>query len=476
MRDTLRPRCCRTLVTIRHSPYNPAFAKRSPNDKTFSDPGPRELFVQEVPRVLLHLQRHRGHEARHRAPRAAFRPHLCGGRGALHETGPEEGQAAAAPPQGHDLRLGMHDAGPGAAPLHRIRYAAGPLPHISRKLALRLLRVPQVRARATGRRPVRCPDLAGTERPRSISRFSGALVARVANVAHRLLQLAERFLHEALGFHPGAAEGASGILLQLARQFLRTSFHLIPIHSRLLSRGFGRRYGHRAGRKDSRGASMIPTRVLLVAAALSLSCGNSYAQQASPTAWPSRPVKIMVGASPGGGTDIIARMLADKFQAAFGQVFVVENRPGAGNTIAADVTARAAPDGHTLLVATNSAQAIAPHMMKLGFDPIRDIAPIALIVVVPNVLAVAPTVTAGNVRELIAQIKAKPGEFSCGSSGIGSTQHLACEAFAMATGTKIVHIPYKGSAPALTDLIGGPIQLAFGHTSPATRLIQRGQN
>jgi tripartite-type tricarboxylate transporter receptor subunit TctC len=220
---------------------------------------------------------------------------------------------------------------------------------------------------------------------------------------------------------------------------------------------------------------MSPARVLLVAAARSLSCGYSYAQQASPTAWPSKPVKIMVGASPGGGTDIIARMLADKFQAAFGQVFVVENRPGAGNTIAADVTARAAPDGHTLLVATNSAQAIAPHLMKLAFDPIRDIAPIALIVVVPNVLAVAPSVTAGNVRELVAQIKAKPGEFSCGSSGIGSTQHLACEAFAMATGTKIVHIPYKGSAPALTDLIGGQIQLDFDTTSSAMSFIKGGK-
>src|SRR5436190_6282639 len=96
-------------------------------------------------------------------------------------------------------------------------------------------------------------------------------------------------------------------------------------------------------------------------------------------AWPSKPVKIMVGASPGGGTDIIARMLADKYQAIFGQPFVIENRPGAGNTIAAEIAAHAPADGHTLLVATNSAQAIAPHMMKLAFDPIRDLAPVALI-------------------------------------------------------------------------------------------------
>jgi tripartite-type tricarboxylate transporter receptor subunit TctC len=183
----------------------------------------------------------------------------------------------------------------------------------------------------------------------------------------------------------------------------------------------------------------------------------------------------MVGASPGGGTDIIARMLGDKLGAVFGQPFVVENRPGAANTIASDVTAKSPPDGYTLLVGTNTAQAIAPHIMKLGFDPVKDLTPIALLVVVPNVVAVAPTVAASNIKELVAEIKAKPGEFSCGSSGIGSTQHLACEAFALATGTKIVHIPYKGSAQALTDLVGGQIQLDFDTTSSAMSFIKGGK-
>ncbi len=196
---------------------------------------------------------------------------------------------------------------------------------------------------------------------------------------------------------------------------------------------------------------------------------------AQTTAWPTRPVKIMVGASPGGGTDIIARMLADKYQAIYGQPFVIENRPGAGNTIAADVTAHAT-DGHTLLLATNSAQAIAPHMMKLSFDPIADLAPVALVVVVPNVVAVAPTVKATNIRELVAEIKSRePGVYSCGSSGIGSTQHLACEAFALATGTRITHVPYKGSAPALADLVGGQIQLDFDTTSSAMSFIRSGK-
>jgi tripartite-type tricarboxylate transporter receptor subunit TctC len=191
--------------------------------------------------------------------------------------------------------------------------------------------------------------------------------------------------------------------------------------------------------------------------------------------WPSKPVRIMVGASPGGGTDIIARMLADKYQAALGQPFIVENRPGAANTIAADITAKATPDGHTLLLATNTAQAIAPHLMKLGYDPIKDLAPVALIVVVPNVIVAAPTVPATNIKELVALLKANPGGYSCGSSGIGSTQHLACEAFALATGTKIVHVPYKGSSQALADLIGGQIQLSLDTTSSAMSFIRSGK-
>ena len=204
-----------------------------------------------------------------------------------------------------------------------------------------------------------------------------------------------------------------------------------------------------------------------------LLCAAALAAQAQ--SWPAKPVRIMVGASPGGGTDIIARMLADKYQAAFGQTFVVENRPGAANTIAADITAKAAPDSYTLLLATNTAQAIAPHLMKLGFDPIKDLAPVSLIVVVPNVVVVGPQVPAANIRELVALVKSKPGSLSCGSSGTGSTQHLACEAFALAAGGKILHVPYKGSAPALADLVGGQIQLNFDTTSSAMSFIKSGK-
>ncbi len=207
-----------------------------------------------------------------------------------------------------------------------------------------------------------------------------------------------------------------------------------------------------------------------------VACAALTQGAAQGTAWPTKPVRIMVGASAGGGTDIIARMLAEKYQAAFGQPFVVENRPGAGNTIAADVAARAPADGHTILVATNSAQAIAPHMMKLAFDPMKDLAPVALIVVVPNIVAVSPFVKANSIRELVAEIRAAPeGSYSCGSSGIGSTQHLACAAFGLATRTTITHIPYKGSAPALTDLAGGQIQLDFDTTSSAMAFVKGGK-
>ena len=193
------------------------------------------------------------------------------------------------------------------------------------------------------------------------------------------------------------------------------------------------------------------------------------------TAYPVKPVRIMVGASAGGGTDIIARVLADKLAPALGQSVLVENRPGASNTIAADLTAKAAPDGHTLLAATNTGQAIAPHLLKLSFDPIKDLTPIALIVVVPNVLAVNNSVPAKDVKELVALIKSKPGQFKYASSGVGSTQHLAGEGFDFLTGTKMVHVPYKGSSQAHLDLISGEVQVMFDTTSSAIGHIRAGK-
>ena len=212
-------------------------------------------------------------------------------------------------------------------------------------------------------------------------------------------------------------------------------------------------------------------RRLLLASAVLLTPLAARAQ----TVYPAKAVRLMVGANAGGGTDIVARMLADKFAAQFKGTFLVENKPGASNTIAADLTAKAPADGHTLLVATNTGQAIAPHLLKLGFDPIKDLTPIGLVVSVPNVLVVGASVPVNSVQELIAQMKAKPGEFKYGSSGVGSTQHIAGEAFDMAAGVKGVHVPYKGSAQAHLDIIAGNVQMMFDTTSSAMGQIKAGK-
>ena len=195
---------------------------------------------------------------------------------------------------------------------------------------------------------------------------------------------------------------------------------------------------------------------------------------AADSAYPTKAVKIMVGANAGGGTDIIARMLADKYAEALKQPFVVENRPGASNTIAADITAKAPADGYTLLVATNTGQAIAPHLIKLGFDPLKQLQPVGLVVVVPNVLVVGSKVPVNSVKDLVTAAKAKPGDFKYASSGVGSTQHIAGEAFDMAAGIKTVHIPYKGSSQAHVDLLSGEVQMMFDTTSSAMQQIKAG--
>jgi len=191
--------------------------------------------------------------------------------------------------------------------------------------------------------------------------------------------------------------------------------------------------------------------------------------------YPTKPVRVMVGANAGGGTDVIARMLAEKFAESLKQPFVVENRPGASNTIAADLTAKAPADGHTLLVATNTGQAIAPHLLKLGFDPLKQLQPVGLIVVVPNVLVVGEKVAAKDVKELVAAAKAQPGAFKYASSGVGSTQHIAGEAFDQAAGIKTVHVPYKGSSQAHVDILGGNVDMMFDTTSSAMPHIRSGR-
>ena len=217
----------------------------------------------------------------------------------------------------------------------------------------------------------------------------------------------------------------------------------------------------------------LRTTALLLA--IGIAGGASMAASAADPAYPTRPVKIEVGANAGGGTDIIARMLAEKFQESMKQPFVVENKPGASNTIAADLTAKAPPDGYTLLVATNTGQAIAPHLIKLGFDPLKNVQPVGLVVVVPNVLVVGATTPYNSVQDLVAAAKAKPGDVKYASSGVGSTQHIAGEAFDLAAGIKTTHVPYKGSSQAHIDILSGEVQMMFDTTSSAMSQIKAGK-
>ncbi len=214
---------------------------------------------------------------------------------------------------------------------------------------------------------------------------------------------------------------------------------------------------------------------VLAFAVCALAAGSHAAAQTAAASYPNKPVKLEVGAPAGGGTDIVARMLGDKLGESMKQSFVVDNRPGASNTIAADFTAKSTPDGYTLLVATNTGQAIAPHLMKLSFDTLKDLVPVALVMVVPNVLIVSPSVTAKDVRELVAQMKAKPEAFNYASSGAGSTQHLAGEAFKKLAGVQMTHIPYKGSSQAHADMLGGQAQIMFDTTSSAIGQIKGGK-
>ncbi|HVL59512.1 MAG TPA: tripartite tricarboxylate transporter substrate binding protein [Burkholderiaceae bacterium] len=220
---------------------------------------------------------------------------------------------------------------------------------------------------------------------------------------------------------------------------------------------------------SNRSKTRAALRALAVAAVAALPLA------AAAQTYPTKPVRIMVGANVGGGTDVIARMLAEKFTDSMKHSFVVENRPGASNTIAAEITAKAPVDGHTLLVATNTAQAIAPHLLKLSYDPLKGVQPIGLIVVVPNVLLHGPAITVADVPDLVRQMKTKPNSVRYASSGIGSTQHLAGAAFNLAAGVESVHVPYKGSSQAHVDLIGGSVEIMFDSTSSSMPQIKAGK-
>ena len=192
--------------------------------------------------------------------------------------------------------------------------------------------------------------------------------------------------------------------------------------------------------------------------------------------YPSRPVTVLVGFAPGGGTDIAARIIAKPLSALLGQNVVVENRPGAGGNIATDLTARAVPDGHTISLATVGALSVAPHLnAKLPYDPRRDLAPITMAVVFANVLVVHPSVQANNVADFIRLANTKPGSMGYGTSGVGGTGHLAGELFRLMAKADVVHVPYKGGGPAMSDLLGGQIPSGFASAPSALPHIKAGK-
>ena len=187
-----------------------------------------------------------------------------------------------------------------------------------------------------------------------------------------------------------------------------------------------------------------------------------FAAPAPGQEFPTKPIRFIVGFAPGGATDIIARALGVKLAATFGQQVVVDNRASGGGRIAAEMTAKAPPDGYTLLMCSISSMSTSVSMYaKLPYDPVRDFAPITLAAVTPYLVTVQAALPANTLREFIALVKAKPGQLNSGTSGSGGGAHLAIELFNSMAGLSMVHVPYKGAALALTDLIGGHVQLTF---------------
>jgi tripartite-type tricarboxylate transporter receptor subunit TctC len=206
------------------------------------------------------------------------------------------------------------------------------------------------------------------------------------------------------------------------------------------------------------------------AAALPVMSRITWAQS-----YPTRPVRIVVGFPAGGGSDIVARLMGQWLSERLGQQFIVENKAGAGTNIGTEAVVRATPDGYTLLVATDANAINASFYQKLNFNFIHDIAPVAGLIRQPLVMEVNPSIPAKTVPEFIAYAKANPGKISMASFGTGSSSHVAGELFKMTTGVDMLHVPYRGTAPALTDLLGGQVQVMFGSIVGSIEYIKAGK-
>jgi len=202
--------------------------------------------------------------------------------------------------------------------------------------------------------------------------------------------------------------------------------------------------------------------------------GMALCAAASAQGYPSRPVRFLVPNPPGGGTDLVARISAQKVSEKWGSNIIVDNRPGAGGIIAVEVAARAAPDGYTLLMA-HFPLAITVNIAKVSFDPVRDFAPVTLLATTQNAFVVNPAVPAKSVKEFIALARAKPGDLRYGSGGSGTSMHVSAELFSLMAGVSMTHIPYKGAGPVLVDLISGQVQASFVSVPAAVPHIKAGR-
>ncbi len=221
--------------------------------------------------------------------------------------------------------------------------------------------------------------------------------------------------------------------------------------------------------QSKRSFAAISLAALLLSAALAPS--GALAQP-----YPSKPIRLVVPYAPGGGTDIISRAVANELSKTLGQAVNVDNRPGAGGNLGAELVARSAPDGYTLLTSASSLHGITPFLYKkLAYDPNKDLVPIIVLAGFANVLVVNPAVPAHSVKDVIALAKADPGKLSCASSGSGSTIHMSCEMFKHMLGVQITHVPYKGSGPALTDLMGGQVNIMFDNIPSSISHIRAGK-
>ena len=203
-------------------------------------------------------------------------------------------------------------------------------------------------------------------------------------------------------------------------------------------------------------------RLLFTIATVTFSLAGFHASAQGAATYPNKPIRIVVPFPPGGATDILARATGFELQKAWGQSVIVENKPGAGGNTGADLVAKSAPDGYTLLMGTVGTHAINMSLYaKMPYDAVRDFEPIVLVAGVPNLLVVHPSVNAKSVRELTALAKAQPGKLNVASSGNGTSIHLAAELYKQMAGVDILHVPYKGSSPAVADLLGGQVQMMF---------------